>query len=160
MQAVAIFYPVTDLLNLGPSTENPGDGGPPLSFVKGFGPDAKKPAAWREIGRDSSPIYFVQRGMPPTMIYHGDADTLVPLEQSLRFRSRAAEFGMDVPVIVHHGGKHGWPTMMLDEWEFVNWFNRYLRNRGWEGLPAEKKVEERLGRAHSELVHPDSGTRS
>src|SRR5437867_3303447 len=36
VQAVAIFYPVTDLLNLGASTENPGDGGPPKSFVKGF----------------------------------------------------------------------------------------------------------------------------
>ena len=33
VQAVAIFYPVTDLLNLGDSTENLGDGGPPKSFV-------------------------------------------------------------------------------------------------------------------------------
>src|ERR1051325_4653075 len=29
VQAVTIFYPVTDLLNLGSSTENLGDGGPP-----------------------------------------------------------------------------------------------------------------------------------
>ena len=40
VQAVAIFYPVTDLLNLGASTENPGDGGPPKSFVKAFGPNS------------------------------------------------------------------------------------------------------------------------
>jgi hypothetical protein len=50
VQAAAIFYPVTDLLNLGKSTENPGDGGPPLSYVKGFGP---KPPTWR-FGRSSA----------------------------------------------------------------------------------------------------------
>src|SRR5437867_3770798 len=36
VQAVAIFYPVTDLLNLGDSTENLHDGGPPKSFVRAF----------------------------------------------------------------------------------------------------------------------------
>lgn len=127
VQAVAIFYPVTDLLNLGPSTENPGDGGPPISFVKAFGPDAKNMTVWKQIGRESSPIYFVRRGMPPTLIYHGDADTLVPLEQSLRFRARAAELGMDVPVVVHPGGKHGWATMLFDEAHFVRWFDEHLR---------------------------------
>jgi hypothetical protein len=39
VQAVACFFPVTDLLNLGKSTENPGDGGPPKSFVRAFGPN-------------------------------------------------------------------------------------------------------------------------
>ena len=38
VQAAAIFFPVTDLLNLGPSTENPGNGGPPIHFVEPFGP--------------------------------------------------------------------------------------------------------------------------
>src|SRR5437867_9075335 len=38
VQAVAIFYPVTDLLNLGKSTENLGDGGAPKRFVRNFGP--------------------------------------------------------------------------------------------------------------------------
>lgn len=50
VQAVAIFYPVTDLLNLGDSTENPGDGGPPKSFVKAFGPSATNMEQWKQIG--------------------------------------------------------------------------------------------------------------
>ncbi len=127
VQAVAIFYPVTDLLNLGPSTENPGDGGPPLSFVAAFGPNSKDMAVWKQIGHDSSPIYYVQRTMPPTLIYHGDADTLVPLEQSQRFSQRAAQFRLDVPVVVHHGGHHGWPTMVFDERAFVRWFDQHLK---------------------------------
>jgi len=128
VQAAAIFYPVTDLLNLGPSTENPGDGGPPISFRKAFGPDAMNMPIWKRIGHDSSPIYYVTPQMPPVLIYHGDADTLVPLEQSQRFRARAKEVGLDVPVVVHSGGEHGWPTMIFDEWAFVDWFDRHLRN--------------------------------
>src|SRR5262249_49343539 len=45
VQAVAIFYPVTDLLNLGDSTENLHDGGPPKSFIKAFGPNSTNLAA-------------------------------------------------------------------------------------------------------------------
>jgi acetyl esterase/lipase len=128
VQAVAIFFPVTDLLNLGPSTENPGDGGPPKSYRKAFGPDSMNMPVWRnQIGRDSSPIYFVHKGMPPILIHHGDADTLVPLEQSERFRARAAELGIDVPVVVHPGKGHGWTTMVLDTFEFVRWFDRHLQ---------------------------------
>ena len=86
VQAVAIFYPVTDLLNLGSSTENLGDGGPPKSFVKAFGPQATNLEHWRVIGRQCSPIYHLTDQLPPTLIYHGDADTLTPLEQSKTFQ--------------------------------------------------------------------------
>lgn len=126
VQAAAIFYPVTDLLNLGPSTENPGDGGPPISFRKAFGPDSMNMPIWKLIGHDSSPIYYVTPAMPPVLIYHGDADTLVPLEQSQRFRARAKEVGIEVPLVVHAGGGHGWPTQLFDLWKFVEWFDRHL----------------------------------
>ena len=75
VQAVAIFFPVTDLLNLGSSTENLGDGGPPKSFVKAFGPQSTNLAVWKVIGHDVSPIYYVRSNLPPILIYHGDADT-------------------------------------------------------------------------------------
>lgn len=59
LRAVAAFSPVTDLLDLGASTENPGNGGPPRSFVQAFGPDATNLDQWRRIGRAVSPIYHV-----------------------------------------------------------------------------------------------------
>ncbi|MBI1177798.1 alpha/beta hydrolase fold domain-containing protein [bacterium] len=133
VQAVAIFYPVTDLLNLGTSTENPGDGGPPKSFVKAFGfaekfgADSTNMPIWKTIGRDCSPIYFVSSNLPPTLIYHGDADTLVPLDQSQRFCQRAAELGCDVKLVVHHGGKHGWLSMIWDIRTFAAWFDDHLK---------------------------------
>ncbi|MDA1273554.1 MAG: alpha/beta hydrolase [Verrucomicrobia bacterium] len=127
VQAVAIFYPVTDLLNLGSSTENPGDGGPPKSFVKAFGPQSTNPAAWKEIGRDMSPIFHITSNMPPVLIYHGDADTLTPLDQSERFQAQARAAGRTVDLVVHPGGKHGWLTMVFDIRKFAAWFDTYLR---------------------------------
>ena len=127
VQAVAIFYPVTDLLNLGTSTENLGDGGPPKSFVKAFGPNSTNLAAWKVIGHEMSPIYHVNSNLPPSLIYHGDADTLVPLDQSERFLAEAQRQGRLVKLVVHHGGKHGWVTMVWDLRRFADWFDAYLR---------------------------------
>jgi acetyl esterase/lipase len=130
VQAVAIFYPVTDLLNLGTSTENPGDGGPPKSFVKAFGPQSTNLAVWKGIGRDLSPIYHVTTNLPPVLILHGNADTLVPLDQSERFQAEARKAGRTVEVIVHPGGRHGWLTMIWDVRRLADWFDRYLRPVG------------------------------
>ena len=113
VQAVAIFYPVTDLLSLGNSTENPGDGGPPKSYVQAFGPDATNMRAWKLIGRECSPIYHVTTNLPPVLIYHGDADTLVTLDQSERFRERAVEQGAEVKLVVHPGGQ---PAVVHPDW--------------------------------------------
>jgi len=126
VQAVAIFFPVTDLLNLGKSTENLGDGGPPKSFVRAFGPNSTNLAVWKVIGREMSPIYYVTSAMPPTLIYHGDADTLVPLDQSERFQAEARKQGRTVELVVHHGGQHGWLSMVWDIRRFADWFDHYL----------------------------------
>ena len=127
IQAVAIFYPVTDLLNLGDSTENLHDGGPPKSFVHAFGPTVTNLAAWKIIGHEMSPIFYVSSNLPPSLIYHGDADTLVPMDQSQRFQAEAKKQGRTVELVIHHGGKHGWLSMVWDLRQFANWFDHYLR---------------------------------
>ena len=82
---------------------------------------------WKGIGHDLSPIYHVTSNLPPVLIYHGDADTLVPLDQSERFQAKAREFGRTVELVVHPGGEHGWLAMLWDVREFGKWFDRYLR---------------------------------
>ncbi|MBT5925240.1 MAG: alpha/beta hydrolase [Verrucomicrobia bacterium] len=126
VQAVAIFYPVTDLLNLGSSRENPGDGGPPKSYVEAFGPDSTNMDKWKEIGRQCSPIYHIQKDLPPTLIYHGDADTLTPLDQSERYVELARKQGNEIELKIHPGGDHGWLTMILDIHDFGVWFDLHL----------------------------------
>lgn len=137
VQAVAVFFPVTDLLNLGRSTENPGDGGPPKSFVRAFGPESTNPAVWRVIGREVSPIYHIRSNLPPVLIVHGDADTLVPLEQSEWFVARAREAGGEVKLVVRPGKKHGWLTMLWDIRLFADWFDRHLRGAGAPAQPTK-----------------------
>jgi acetyl esterase/lipase len=126
VQAAAVFFPVTDLLNLGPSTQNLGDGGPPKSFRNSFGAKAADLNEWKIIGRGVSPIYHISKAMPPICIAHGDADTLVPLDQSTRFKQRAAEFGHDVNLTVRAGAKHGWLTMIWDAYGFAQFLTDHL----------------------------------
>ena len=136
VQAVAIFYPVTDLLNLGNSTENLHDGGPPKSFVEAFRPQPNGLTNWVDIGKPLSPIFHLHPGVPPTLIYHGDADTLVPLDQSQRYQARAREVGPTVELVVHPGGKHGWLTMLWDIHHFADWFDQHLVSTTASGTPA------------------------
>lgn len=126
VRAAAVFFPVTDLLNLGSSTENAGDGGPPRSFVRAFGPQATNLARWQVIGRSVSPIYHLHPNLPPILILHGDADTLVPLEQSLRFQQEARRRGGHVEVRIKPGARHGWWTLPWDVRAFADWFDHYL----------------------------------
>lgn len=127
VQAVACFYPVTDLLNLGDSTENLHDGGPPKSFRKAFGPGSETIEGWKVIGGALSPIDHITTNMPPTFIIHGGADTLVPLDQSQRFVEKARQAGREVQLVIRPGKKHGWPTMILDIGLFADWFDQHLR---------------------------------
>ena len=140
VQAVAIFFPCTDLLNLGASVQNPGDGGPPKSYVKAFGPGATNMATWKIIGRDLSPIDHIHAKMPPILIYHGDADVLTPLDQSERFQARARQLGNLVELIVHKGGGHGWFSMIWDIRSFGKWFDRHLKSAPGE-LHASQRRE-------------------
>ncbi len=66
------------------------------------------------VGREMSPIYHITSNMPPVRVHHGDADTLIPLEQSQWFQAAAQKMGCDVTVKVHPGGDHGWLTTPWD----------------------------------------------
>jgi len=127
VQAAAVFYPVTDLTNLAGSTEDPGDGGPPIHFRAAFRQEPVDMAAWRPMARELSPIHHVTAELPPVLIHHGDRDTLVTLDQSVRFRDRAREEGADVTLVTVAGGGHGWLTMPLDVMRFAAFFDRVLR---------------------------------
>ena len=74
------------------------------------------------------PLFLTSTLLPPTLIYHGDADRLVPLDQSQRFEAKASELGHDVKVVDHRGGDHGWPTQLLDLIQFGRWFDTHLRS--------------------------------
>ncbi len=127
VQAAAVFFPVTDLTNLGGSTEDPGDGGPPIHFRAAFRQEPVDMATWQPQAHELSPIDHVTAALPPVLIHHGDRDTLVTLDQSVRFRDRGLEEGADVTLVTVAGGGHGWLTMPLDVMRFAAFFDRALR---------------------------------
>jgi dipeptidyl aminopeptidase/acylaminoacyl peptidase len=104
----------------------------------GTGPPAtasiRAGSEWKALGRELSPILHVTPNLPPILIVHGDADTLVPLDQSQRFVERAEAVGRPVRLEVRPGKKHGWPTMVFDILRFANWFDEHL-------APGEKSVQ-------------------
>lgn len=54
-----------------------------------------------------SPIAAVRPGMPPTLVFHGAADDLVPVAQSRRFRDAMAAAGNTCTVVECAGAGHG-----------------------------------------------------
>lgn len=129
VQAAAIFFPVTNLADLGTSTQNAGDGGPPKSFREAFGTEGKDPEQWPALARELSPVFHARADQPPVLIVHGDADTLVPLEQSQWFRDASAKAGAAVELLVREGKGHGWVTMLFDIVRFAEWFDERLSPR-------------------------------
>jgi acetyl esterase/lipase len=127
VQAAAVFCPVTDLTDLSGSTEDPGDGGPPTSFRRAFNQEPVDMDRWRVQARELSPLHHVTPAMPPVMICHGDRDTLVTLDQSVRFCDRAVPLGCDVTLRVVEGAGHTWLTMPLDVMRCAAWFDSRLR---------------------------------
>ena len=54
-----------------------------------------------------SPISFVSPKSPPTFIVHGDADPIVPYQQSVDLFNKLKEAGVKTKMITVSGGQHG-----------------------------------------------------
>ncbi len=130
VQAVACFFPPTDFLNWGaPGVDGVGRG-PLAPLFAAFGSLSDTAVGRQIVGRMISPIYYVTSHLPPVLIIHGDADVVVPLQQSESFAAKAREVGAaEVKIIVRHGKGHGWPDFwnsQEDIEQFADWFDRYL----------------------------------
>ena len=129
VQCVACFFPPTDFLNYSQPGEDAVGVGTLKHFKPAFGSRADTAEGRQALGREISPIYFVHSNMPPILIIHGDADTLVPIYQARSFVQRCEAVGSPVKLIVREGKLHGWPDMGKDMELFADWFDKYLRGK-------------------------------
>lgn len=139
VQSVACFFPPTDFLNYGgPGKEliHAKDHAPPFRAAFEYFELDKESKVWVEITdadrlrkttREVSPISHVSADDAPTLIYHGDADDLVPLQQSETFVAKLKETGVDAKLVVKTGAGHGWLTMALDLGAFADWFDAHMK---------------------------------
>lgn len=141
--AVACFFPPTDFLNYG----KPGE----VALGTGVLKDFKAPFDFRElsgdgpglfgriyepitdearrleIGKQISPIDHVSSDDAPSLIIHGDADMLVPIQQSEIMVEALEKADVEAKLVVHKGGGHGWAKIGDDLKTFADWFDEHLK---------------------------------
>ncbi|MEO5890538.1 MAG: alpha/beta hydrolase, partial [Ferruginibacter sp.] len=141
VQAAAVFYPPTDFLNFGRQAATPSINRTALILTGVYAAFDFK--AWNDttrsyvtvtdeakklqIARQISPIYSVTADDPPTLIIHGDADILVPLQQSESIIKKFEEVKVPNKLIIKKGGGHGWKNLDVEQKNFIDWFDKYLK---------------------------------
>ncbi|MDH4408393.1 MAG: alpha/beta hydrolase [Verrucomicrobiales bacterium] len=74
----------------------------------GYG-QAKIGDRWQEL----SPVHHVRAGLPPTLTFHGTADTVTPFSGAKAFHEAMLAAGNESVLDVNEGGKHGY--LMFEE---------------------------------------------
>ncbi len=99
-------------------------------------------ASWDEnpaLYFQASPMHYLNAGDPPTLIFHGTIDDVVPIEQSERLAARLDELG--IPCVFE--AFEGWPHTMdraqpvndRCRWFMYHFFEAYLRPQAAAGAP-------------------------
>lgn len=136
--AVACFYPPTDFLNWGKEGFVMLGEGDMKLFRPAFDfwerdketntliviTDAERRKA---TGKLISPLYHASKTSAPTLLIHGDADKLVPIQQAERMIEKLKENGVPCELVVKKGLAHGWKGMDQDVKTLADWFDKHLK---------------------------------
>ncbi len=133
--AVGCFCPPTDFLNFGKSGVSiTGDLFRPVAPAFDYRKleltkNLYVPVSAEEriaLIKKVSPVYRVSKSSAPTLIFHGDADWLVPIQQSelIMAKYKEAEIPFELVVRKRHG--HGWTKMADDVRLMADWFDKHL----------------------------------
>src|SRR5262249_11339151 len=79
-----------------------------------------------EIGRRISPAWHVTPDDAATLIMHGDADTLIPIQQSQTLIDKLKAVNVKAKLVVKPGAEHSWPQIVKDSVQFADWFDECL----------------------------------
>ena len=132
--AVVAYYPPVDLR---PQSQSDGDF-PPVTTDSLFYANGAIPSAIERfsavdleesVAASISPILHVSSDDPPTMLVHGDADTLVDLNTSQTIHAALQANNVATELIVIDGGKHVFPdpenkAQAMEA--LVGWFETHL----------------------------------
>ncbi|SIN72148.1 Acetyl esterase/lipase [Singulisphaera sp. GP187] len=139
VQAVACFFPPTDLLNWGKTGKemiHATDHDPRYRPAFDHRERDEKTALWvpitdpeklRQIAHKISPIDHVTPDDPPTLMIHGDADPVVPVQQAQTMAEALKKAGVETKLIIKEGAGHGWLSILNDVNLFVDWFDAHLK---------------------------------
>jgi acetyl esterase/lipase len=141
VQAVACLFPPTDFLNYGGKDKYAfSEGGllaalrPAVDFHE-LSPKTKlreritDQKKILEQARKISPINHISADTAPTLIIHGDADKVVPIQQAEAFVARLKVARVSAELVVKKGAGHGWSGMDKDIKILADWFDKHLKKR-------------------------------
>jgi len=141
VQAVACLFPPTDFLNYG------GEGKYAFGLdgvLAAFRPAAdvreldsktlrlERPidqAKHLEMAARISPVSHASADDPPTLIIHGDADALVPIQQAQVLVAKLKATGVRAELIVRKGRGHDFAGVDKDVAAMMDWFDEHLKKK-------------------------------
>jgi acetyl esterase/lipase len=131
-KAAAIFFPPTDFLSWGgvPTDYSKSDPVHVRDLAIARGDQAGKKIDKKELDEKITaicPARLVKDKQPPFLIIHGDADPLVPLQQSQLFVDVLKKAGGSAELIVKAGGGHPWPTIAEEVKVMADWLDKELK---------------------------------
>lgn len=140
VQAVACFFPPTDFLNYGARNKNAFTDNTLVKLIRvrpavdirdydevsGRFERVDDPEKFEALLRKIAPITHVTADDAPTMIVHGDADQLVPLQQSELILPLFKKAGVPAELIVKKGAGHSFQGMEPEYARMLDWFDKYL----------------------------------
>lgn len=118
--AVGVFFPATSFLDWG------GDG----VFYRDFDSLHDPQISDDEIGaiaRNASPAHNIDPGSPPFLLWHGDSDETVPVQQSQFFAQKLRDAGIEVELNIKLGGRHSWDGISTEIEHMSLWFDARLK---------------------------------
>ena len=130
VKAVAVFFPPTDFLMYGDKPADPGSDDRMgqlirrLAFPQGLSNPTEDEVT--QLATQISPARLVTPNAPPFLLIHGDADLVVPLQQSEIMQVALKKAGISAELIVKKGGGHAWLTMHEEVLLLAEWFDKQL----------------------------------
>ena len=92
---------------------------PVLNLLEGFKKAVSKNAyEWLTKATEISPKPNLDKGAPPTIIFHGTADEAVPIDLSLLFSEEMKKLGNSCEVVAFEGRKHGFFNYHISEMDY------------------------------------------
>jgi acetyl esterase/lipase len=104
VQAILDYYGATDLTTILAQSTPFGLGvrKPALDLLLGAQPEDVKPMA-----QLASPVFHVDGTDPPLLIFHGDQDPQMPINQSIELQGAYEKLNIDASFVAVHGAAHG-----------------------------------------------------
>lgn len=139
VRAVVSYYPVSNFLNWddkGYTADSAFLFKEALTHVLQFRKwDARRPRfeyvtganERRDILKNISPLYHISKNDGAVLLFHGDKDELVPIQQSEQLADRLKETNVHVSFHIKKGAGHGWPKSDEESAMVIKWFDDHLK---------------------------------